>query len=439
MNPIQTHASTPPSEPAMDTPPSGQGSWIALFTVAITAFALVTSEFLPIGVINNISADLHVSVGTAGLVITLPGIMAALVAPLLPVLVKKLDRRYLLILLASIMVIANAITALAPNFEILLLSRFILGFAIGGFWATAIALSGRIAPPHLAIAKATATVMAGVTLATVLGVPIGTWLSDHYGWRSAFAMMAIIGFIVVLFGVKFIPYLKPESAIHLKDLPALLRINKARQGLFIILLIGLAHFSTYSYLTPFFKNTAHFDNTSISSLLLLFGVAGIFGNAFAGFMGNINVRYTFAFVAFCFAIVFATFPLFALHLSSAFILTALWGFAFGAFPTTANIWMFLHAPHAVEKGMPLFVGFFQVMIAIGALIGGYVVDHFSASILLYSVLSFILLALLSIFTLSHGLNNPPSQDTTDNETLPEAQISTTADHSNKRNALPCKH
>jgi len=280
-----------------EIPPSSQGSWFALLTVSITAFALVTSEFLPIGVINNISADLHVSVGTAGLMITLPGVMAALAAPLLPVLVKDLDRRYLLLALAATMVIANVITAFATNFEILLLSRFILGFAIGGFWATAIALSGRLAPPHLPIAKATATVMAGVTLATVLGVPIGTWLSNSYGWRSAFAITSIIGFFVVILGIKFIPSLKPQSAIHFKDLPALLRINKARQGLIIILLIGLAHFSSYSYLTPFFKNSAGFDSTTISSLLLLFGIAGIFGNAFAGYSSNLNVRYTFAFLA----------------------------------------------------------------------------------------------------------------------------------------------
>ncbi|RZG45392.1 MULTISPECIES: MFS transporter [Acinetobacter] len=406
MNMMQPQDTRPQN---LETPPSSQGSWVALLTVAITAFALVTSEFLPIGVINNISADLNVSVGTAGLVITLPGIMAALAAPLLPVLVKNLDRRYLLLALAATMVVANAVTAIAPNFEILLLSRFILGFAIGGFWATAIALSGRLAPAHLPIAKATATVMAGVTLATVLGVPIGTWLSNAYGWRTSFAITSIIGFFVVALGVKFIPNLKPESAIHFRDLPALLRINKARQGLIIILLIGLAHFSSYSYLTPFFKNSAGFDNTTISSLLLLFGIAGIFGNAFAGYSGNLNVRYTFAFVAICFAIVFFGFPLFAIHISGAFILTALWGFAFGAFPTTANIWMFLHAPHAVEKGMPLFVGFFQVMIATGALIGGYVVDHFNANILLYSVLSFIILAFISIFTLSRGLNNPKAE------------------------------
>ena len=374
--------------------------------VSIAAFALVTSEFLPIGVLNSVASDLNISTGTAGLIITLPGVMAAFAAPLLPVAMKQLDRRYVLILLTFIMVIANTITAFSDNFTLLLLSRLVLGISIGGFWATAIALSGKLAPKSLPIAKATAVVMAGVTLATVLGVPIGTWLSEFYGWRSAFAITAVIGFIVLVLQVVFLPPLRPDAAIHLRDLPALLRIPKARSGMLIVLLIGLAHFCAYSYLAPFFKHIAGFDGTTIGMLLLLYGIAGVFGNAFAGYSGNLNIRYTLAFVGICFAIVFFGFPVFAIHETGAFILTALWGFAFGAFPTSANIWMFVHAPQAVEKGMPLFVGLFQVMIASGSLLGGFVVDHFNENILIYGVLSFILLALLSIFTLAKGLNNP---------------------------------
>lgn len=383
-----------------------QGSWFAILAVSIAAFALVTSEFLPIGVLNDVANDLKISVGTAGLMITLPGVMAALAAPLLPVAFKQLDRRYVLLFLTAVMVIANAITAFASDFTLLLMSRMILGISIGGFWATAIALSGKLAPAHLPIAKATAVVMAGVTFATVLGVPIGTWLSEFYGWRSAFGITAIIGFMVFLLQFRYLPKLVPESSIRLHDLPALLRVPKARSGMLIVLLIGLAHFCAYSYLAPFFKNIAGFNGTTISSLLLLYGIAGIFGNAFAGYSGNFNIRYTLAFVGLCFAVVFFSFPVFAVHEIGAIVLTALWGFAFGAFPTSANIWMFVHAPQAVEKGMPLFVGMFQVMIATGSLLGGYIVDHFNENILIYGVLNFIILALISVFTLAKGLNNP---------------------------------
>lgn len=151
--------------------------WLAILSVAVGAFALVTSEFLPVGVLNDVASDLGISAGLAGLMVTLPGIMAALAAPLISVGVGALDRRYLLIGLTLIMIIANTIVAYAVDFNLLLVGRVLLGVSIGGFWATAIALSGRLAPDGMGVAKANSIIMAGVTLATVVGVPVGTWLS----------------------------------------------------------------------------------------------------------------------------------------------------------------------------------------------------------------------------------------------------------------------
>lgn len=397
----------------MSTPPpisspfsTRQGSWLALITVSITAFILVSCEFLPIGVLNQIAADLNISIGQAGLAITLPGIMGALAAPLLPVLIKQLDRRIFIMALTIVMIIANLITALSYHYEVLLLSRFILGISIGGFWATAIALSGRLAPANLDISKSSAVIVAGVTFATVFGVPIGTWVSELWGWRSGFMISIFAGVLLLILQFYALPQLKPISVIYFRDLPELFKDTKARQGLSIIFLIGLAHFSAFSYLGAFFKQVSAFDTATISSLLLSFGVASIFGNAFAGFSASINVRYTFVILALCFATVFYCFPIYAIERSDAFLLTMLWGFASGAFPTTANIWMFTHAAQAVEKGMPLYIGIFQIMIASGAFIGGMMVDQFNIPTLLFSVLVPIGLALIFIFTWSRGLNNP---------------------------------
>ena len=146
--------------------------WLAILSVAVGAFALVTSEFLPVGVLNDVASDLGISAGHAGLMVTLPGIMAALAAPFLSVSIGAMDRRYLLIGLTLIMIIANSVVAFASDFSLLLFGRVLLGISIGGFWATAIALSGRLAPRGVDVAKATSIIMMGVTLATVLGVPL---------------------------------------------------------------------------------------------------------------------------------------------------------------------------------------------------------------------------------------------------------------------------
>lgn len=358
-------------------------AWLAILSVSIGAFALVTSEFLPVGVLNEVSADLGISTGHAGLMITLPGIIAAFAAPLIPVGIGMLDRRKLLVFLTFMMIIANSIVAFADSFSMVLFGRLLLGIGIGGFWATAIALSARLAPPGVNVAKSTSIIMAGVTLATVLGVPLGTWLSNHFGWRTTFAITAILGIFVLIIQMTMLPSLKPQQTTKLKDLPALFLNRKARIGLIAVLFVGLAHFAAFTYVAPFFKNLSGFNASMIGSLLLLYGAAGVVGNLFAGFAAGRNVRLTFLFIAALIATSVVLFPLLATHMWGAVLLIALWGFAFGAFPACANIWMFITAPEAVERGMPLFVGMFQVMIASGSFFGGQIVDSFGIPSILW--------------------------------------------------------
>ncbi len=385
--------------------------WLAILSVSIGAFALVTSEFLPVGILNEVSADLGISVGHAGLMVTLPGIIGAFAAPLLTVGIGNLDRRKLLVFLTFIMIIANGIVAFSDNFSMVLVGRLLLGIGIGGFWATAIALSARLAPNGVDVAKSTSIIMAGVTLATVLGVPLGTWLSGHFGWRTTFALTSMVGIVVLIIQATMLPSLKPTQVIKIKDLPALFQNAKARIGLFAVLFIGLAHFAAFTYVAPFFKQVSGFNAGIISSLLLLYGAAGVVGNLFAGFAAGKNVRYTFLFIAALIAASVLLFPFLASHFWGAFILIAMWGFAFGAFPTCANIWMFITAPEAVERGMPLFVGMFQVIIAVGSFFGGQIVDSFGIPSILWtsSVLCLIGGAIIIIFGRGIGkmLSAPP--------------------------------
>ncbi len=400
----------PSPNPSPHSPPehsqqSVRQQWLAILSVAVGAFALVTSEFLPVGVLNDVAADLGISAGQAGLMVTLPGIMAALAAPLLSVGIGALDRRYLLIALTLIMIVANAVVAYATDFGLLLFGRILLGISIGGFWATAIALSGRLAPKGVGVAQATSIIMVGVTLATVLGVPVGTWLSGLMGWRMTFLVTALVGVPVLLAQVLLLPRLNPEKAIRISDLPALFVNPQARVGLIAVLLIGLAHFAAYTYVAPFFKHNAGFDGPMIGSLLLLYGVAGVLGNVFAGFAANQSVRYTLMLVALMIGIGTALFPYFATSLTGAAMLIALWGFAFGAFPACASIWMFVVAPKDVERGMPLFVAMFQVIIALGSFFGGRIVDQMGSAVLFSLATALVGCGFVTVLVLGRSVSN----------------------------------
>ncbi|MFB4392067.1 MULTISPECIES: MFS transporter [unclassified Pseudomonas] len=379
--------------------------WLAILSVAVGAFALVTSEFLPVGVLNDVAGDLGISAGHAGLMVTLPGIMAAFAAPLLSVGIGAMDRRYLLIGLTLIMIIANATVAYASDFNVLLAGRVLLGISIGGFWATAIALSGRLAPRGVGVAQATSIIMLGVTLATVLGVPVGAWLSGLMGWRMTFLVTALVGVPVLLAQIFLLPRLNPDKAIRASDLPALLIHPLARVGMIAVLLIGLAHFAAYTYVAPFFKHSSGFDGQTIGSLLLLYGAAGVVGNIFAGFAANRSVRRTLLLVAMMIGVSTALFPYFATNLVGAALLIGLWGFAFGAFPACASVWMFVVAPNDVERGMPLFVAMFQVIIALGSFFGGRIVDQLGTSMLLALATALVACGFVTVAVLGRKVSN----------------------------------
>lgn len=363
--------------PIENQPQSTLKSWFALLSVAIGAFALVTSEFLPLGLLSDIATDLNITVGTAGLMVTAPGVVAAFAAPLVTVSVGKIDRRYLLWALTLLMIISNLIATFSSSFTVLLMGRLLLGVGIGGFWSIAVALSGRLAPPGVSMGRASAIIFTGVTLATVLGVPIGSWIGNELGWRASFAITGILGVVVFIGQLIMLPSLPTTTAIKIRDLPVVFQHKYARIGLLGLVLLVFAHFSAYTYVTPFLEHNAGFSGNVVSALLLVFGIAGVIGNVISGWATSRNIRKSFITVVALIGIAMVLFPLFAGHLSGAVLTIALWGLAFGAMPTCANMWMFAAVPEAMEGGAAIVVSTFQVGIAAGSLLGGSIVDHFN--------------------------------------------------------------
>ncbi len=393
------------SLPIQDKPQSALKSWFALLSVAIGAFALVTSEFLPVGLLSDIATDLNISVGTAGLMVTAPGVIAAFAAPLVTVGVGKIDRRYLLWALTLLMIISNLIATFSNNFTILLIGRLLLGLGIGGFWSIAVALSGRLAPPGVEMGRASSVIFTGVTLATILGVPLGAWIGSEFGWRSSFAITGLLGAIVLVGQLLMLPALPATTAVKMRDLPILFQHKYARIGLLGIVLLVLAHFSTYTYVTPFLKHNAGFDGNLISTLLLVYGVAGVVGNVIAGWATSRNIRWSFMAVVTLIGAAMILFPIFAGHLTGAVLTIALWGLAFGAMPTCANMWMFAAVPEAMEGGAAMLVSTFQVGIAIGSLLGGSIVDHFNIPSIMWVGGLLAIMSLLSLSIWGRGLPN----------------------------------
>ncbi|MFI6802721.1 MFS transporter [Streptosporangium canum] len=357
--------------------------WLAVLAVALGIFSLMTSELLPVGLLTPIGSDLGVSEGTAGLMVTIPGLLAAISAPVITVVAARMDRRILLASLTGLMAAANLVGAVAPNFTVVLVARLAIGVSVGGFWAIAGGLAVRLVPSRQ-VARATAVVFGGVSTASVVGVPAGTLLGDLGGWRTAFATVGVLGLIAMVLLLVLVPSLPSRHAVTFGALPALMRGNKGvRTGVLVTALLITGHFAAYTFVRPVLQEAAGIDSGLIGALLMAYGVAGVTGNFVAGSRVSRHVRGTLLIIAIALAAIMALFALPGHGPVTGTILMIAWGLAYGAVSVSLQTWMLQAAPDAGDTASSLFVATFNLSIALGALIGGLAVDGIATTAVLW--------------------------------------------------------
>ncbi|MFJ8623292.1 MFS transporter [Kitasatospora sp. NPDC093550] len=346
-------------------------SWLAVVTMAVGTFALVTVESLPVGLLPFIGGALDVSEGTAGLMVTVPGLVAAVTAPLLPVAIGRLDRRVALIALITLMVLANGLSAAAPNFTVLLAARFLVGVSIGGFWALAAGLAVRLVPER-SIPRAISVVFGGATAANVLGVPAGTLVGGLADWRTAFVAAGVLGLLVLVALLFLLPPMPAEQVVQLRTLPQQFRHPVVRAGVLSTFLLVGGHFAAFTFVSPVLQSTSGIGEGAIGPLLLGFGVAGILGNFLAGAAAERNIRATIVSISVLLTAILAVFPLAGRTPVSGALLLLGWGLAFGGVPVSVQTWILKAAPDSTEAATALNTSVYNLAIALGALLGGVV-------------------------------------------------------------------
>ncbi|MEU1726645.1 MFS transporter [Nonomuraea sp. NPDC005692] len=353
-------------------------SWLAVTSITLGIFAIVTSEILPIGLLTTIGADFRVTDGTAGLTMTLPGFVAAVAAPVLTVATARLDRRVMLCVLMAVLAAADVLAAVAGAYWVVLASRVLVGLTIGGFWSIAAGLASRLVPPA-AVGTATALIFSAVPLGSVLGVPAGTFIGHLAGWRTAFLVLAGLSVLVLVALLCVLPPLPARQVTGARVLLDLLRLRGTGIALLGTFLVVLAHFGTYTYVTPFLEHVTHLPPAVVSAVLLAYGAAGVAGNFLAGRAVATAPRLTFAVCGGLIAAATALLPLAGTSQAGAVVLLVLWGLAYGGVPVCSQAWFLRAAPGTPEAATVVFTSSFQATFALGALLGGTIVDAFSVS------------------------------------------------------------
>ncbi|MFI7013374.1 MFS transporter [Streptomyces sp. NPDC050164] len=374
-----TTVDTPVSATTGRSPVKG---WLAVLAVTLGIFSLMTSELLPVGLLTPVGSALDVSEGTAGLMVTVPGLVAAVSAPVVTVATGRIDRRIVLAVLIGLVGAANLASAFATSFAVVLAARFLIGISVGGFWSIAGGIALRLVPEKH-VPRATAVIFGGVETASVLGVPAGTIIGDLSNWRTAFAAVGILGLISLACMVFLMPKVPAEQTITFKDLPKVFKGNAGvRAGIAITFLVITGHFLAYTFVRPILQDDG-IDDSMIGALLLTFGVAGICGNFIAGALIGKRLRQTVVAVSLVLTLAMVLLALVDTGTVTAGALLILWGLGYGAVPVTFQTWILDAAPDATEAASSLYVSTFNLSIALGALFGGFAVDGIATTSVLW--------------------------------------------------------
>lgn len=378
---------------------SGLRGWLAVCAIALCGAVFCTTEFLPVGILRYIGTDLGVSDGTAGLMITVPGILAALAGPLITLGIGKIDRRHVLWILTALLIAANVLAMTATSFAMLLAGRVLFGIGLGGFWAIGVGIAARLVPAR-SVGRATSIIFTSISVGLLVGGPAGSFIGEAYGWRYAFGLAMAMSVVAIALLLVALPPLRVAQRVTMADFVQILRSRNGVVGIVAMFLIVVAHFGTYTYVTAFLSQNAGFSGTAISMTLLVYTLIGMAGNFAGGTASDVNVKATLitGIVLACLSI--ALLPSLSGNAVLLILAIGAWGFAYGIIPIALQIWLIKAAPNAHEGGTALYVANFQTSIALGSLLGGIIVDRAGLTLAMYAGAATAALSFLVIVTMA---------------------------------------
>lgn len=386
---------------------------LALWALTISAFAIGTTEFVIVGLIPTIAEQMTITLPSAGMLVSIYALGVAVGAPVLTALTGKLPRKYLLVGLMALFTMGNIVAWLAPDYNTLIIARLLTGLAHGVFFSVGSTIATSLVSKDKA-ASAIAIMFGGLTVALVTGVPMGTFIGQHFGWRESFLAVSLLGIIALIASAILIPrnIAQPKSASLLQQAQVL--VNPRLMLIYAITALGYGGvFTTFTFLAPVMQQLAGFSPSAVGIILLGYGVSVAIGNIWGGKLADTQgpVRaLSLIFAALALSLLLFQFTA-SLHWAALATVLVMGIFAFGNVPGL-QVYVVQKAerytPGAVDVASGLNIAAFNVGIALGSTIGGYVVQHYGLSQTPWIGALIVFFALLLI-RLSGRLDQPRSE------------------------------
>ena len=345
---------------------------LALLALAIGAFGIGTTEFVIIGLLPEVSADYGVSIPTAGLLVTGYALGVVLGAPLMTVLGTRISRKRMLMLLMGLFVAGNIISALAPSFGLMLTGRVIASLAHGAFFGIgSVVAAGLVVPQKKA--GAIAMMFTGLTTANVVGVPLGTFIGQHAGWRATFLVVAALGVLGLVGIARLVPEQPRAEGVRLRHELAALRDVQVLLAMAMTVLGFGGVFAAITYISPMMTGAAGFADSSVTWLLVLLGVGMVAGNLIGGRFADRHLMPMLFVTLGSLSVVLALFTVTAHHKVAAAVTIVLIGaLGFATVPPLQKR-VLDHAAAAPTLASAVNIGAFNLGNALAAWLGGIVI------------------------------------------------------------------
>ncbi|MET7296658.1 MFS transporter [Streptomyces griseoloalbus] len=364
----------------MSSPPShahakSRHPLISVIAIALGSFSVVVAEFVPVGALPQISAGLGVSEGTAALLVTLPAITGAIAAPAATVLMRRLDRRLAIIGLTALIAVSLGLSAVAPDFTTMLLSRLLLGISIGGVWATSVSAAARLVPARI-VHTASSIVFGAIAVGSVVSVPSSSLVATHFNWQATFLGAAAVAVIAVLVQIVAIPKIPAADRVTMATFRPLLRSLPANIILLVVFLSVFGQFSAYTFIVPYLQDVTSLSAGVTSGLLLGYGALTIVGNFGGGALLGRSVRGTVAVTLVLSVVGFLALGVGGTVTAVVCVGLALWGLSWGNLPVAEQHWLYTfgHGKFSAEAVNATFTSVVQAAVAAGSLLSGVAVN-----------------------------------------------------------------
>ena len=383
-------------------------NWLPLIGITISVFIFNMSEFMPIGLLTDISMDLGITESKAGMIISIYAWAVAILSLPIMLLLRKMEYRRMLLMCIALFAGFQILSGISDSYEMLIMARLGVAVSHSIFWSIATPLAVRVVTMEyrrLAISM----VATGTSIAMIAGLPIGRMIGLAMGWRASFISIAIVAIFALILLVIVFPRVKNPGTFTLRRLPELFR-NKALVGIYVVIAIFVTGYYTgYSYIEPFMIQIANLSESMTTVGLTIFGFAGIVGS-FVFIKYYDRIRYEFLIGS----ILGVSVCLMLLNVSAYSAITMMmicmfWGFFATAFNVSFQSEAIRTSPmDASAISMSMYSGIFNVGIAMGSIIGGITTDTISIGSIGYVGGAFTMIALT--FTCTYLVKQMKSTD-----------------------------